>query len=563
MKPYTLKNLLTDGSFETGTTNWGYYNSSYAPTFSSSYHIVGSKSVYVNSTNSNAIKEQAVVPKTAISLIANHKYYLCVRAYMTSFTSGFTGVMYVPNAGYIAASSTTLNSWQKVSNVVSCSSSTTTKDIRIGKIYGNSAIMNVALDAAMLIDLTEAFGSGNEPTKAVCDTYIPFFEGTKNVEFPISSGLARKVKSMYVGIGGKARRIKRGYIGVNGKAHLFYNIEPYYAGYVKIHDYSLSDACCAWTGKYALISGGSMYKDTGSSSSSYSTSKTTFAVQKNKTVTTVTTDEPISCRNKSGGHVGNYAILSDRDGKYIAYNSSLVRTTGSFGSTGTSNPYSLVESNGSTLYYSAGKTRNLYNINSSLVAGTSLSKPTTYSGVVARDCFNNEVIMGGYNSRNTKTFKINSSNVVSEIANISISSYGAMAHTTNYLLVHSEKSYTMNAYTTSYVQTTAAATNSVANGCNTSFAMVTGNSLGGNAYFYGGPDTHSWTYPYLYIYKDNLTATSIYISWEDKNDEGKGSSTDSCTNQQENFILIGPGYQNDTLNSNNYIIGGLADIITL
>lgn len=34
------------------------------------------------------------------------------------------------------------------------------------------------VDAVMLIDLTEAFGSGNEPTKEWCDENISYFDGS-------------------------------------------------------------------------------------------------------------------------------------------------------------------------------------------------------------------------------------------------------------------------------------------------------------------------------------------------------------------------------------------------
>lgn len=33
----------------------------------------------------------------------------------------------------------------------------------------------------LLIDLTEAFGAGNEPTKEWCDVNIPYFIGTTNI----------------------------------------------------------------------------------------------------------------------------------------------------------------------------------------------------------------------------------------------------------------------------------------------------------------------------------------------------------------------------------------------
>lgn len=56
--------------------------------------------------------------------------------------------------------------------------------------------------------------------------YIYSFEITSG-ETKLSSGLAHKVKAMYVGVDGVARKVKKGYIGVNGVAKLFYDSATY------------------------------------------------------------------------------------------------------------------------------------------------------------------------------------------------------------------------------------------------------------------------------------------------------------------------------------------------
>jgi len=56
----------------------------------------------------------------------------------------------------------------------------------------------------LLIDLTAAFGSGNEPTKEWCDANIPNFIGT--LDFNYGKGIARKIVKVYIGDeNGKAR----------------------------------------------------------------------------------------------------------------------------------------------------------------------------------------------------------------------------------------------------------------------------------------------------------------------------------------------------------------------
>lgn len=75
----------------------------------------------------------------------------------------------------------------------------------------------------MIIDLTAAFGPGNEPTKEWCDRCIPFFEGTIGIISAASGyvgigGTAKKLATGYVGVNGAARKIIAGYVGVNGVA---------------------------------------------------------------------------------------------------------------------------------------------------------------------------------------------------------------------------------------------------------------------------------------------------------------------------------------------------------
>lgn len=73
----------------------------------------------------------------------------------------------------------------------------------------------------MIIDLTESFGAGNEPSKDWCDRCIPFFEGSKTIESkPLvgMNGIAMILTGGYVGVGEIARKIITGYVGVNDSA---------------------------------------------------------------------------------------------------------------------------------------------------------------------------------------------------------------------------------------------------------------------------------------------------------------------------------------------------------
>lgn len=59
----------------------------------------------------------------------------------------------------------------------------------------------------------------DNPEKYQCEDCL--FEGGLNVFNEGSENIDRKVKKMYIGVGGSARKVKKGYIGVNGVARLF------------------------------------------------------------------------------------------------------------------------------------------------------------------------------------------------------------------------------------------------------------------------------------------------------------------------------------------------------
>ena len=89
------------------------------------------------------------------------------------------------------------------------------------RVDWNDAKANLGMffDGLTLVDLTAAFGAGNEPDQAWCDANIPFTKTTATV----SRGTAHNVKNMFIGVSGKARKVKKAYVGVGGKARLCYS----------------------------------------------------------------------------------------------------------------------------------------------------------------------------------------------------------------------------------------------------------------------------------------------------------------------------------------------------
>lgn len=175
-KEYTIKNLFVDGSFESNISNYGCYNS--CPTISSNYKLYGNSSINVKPTM--GVTEIAAMPKTPISIVSGHVYYLRVNTNYVSFTQGSRVAMHVSGLGWVIAS---INSgWQVSSDIFTSSTTTSVSDVRVGKCFDSTIeIFDAYFDGAMIVDLTDTFGSGNEPTKEWCDAHIKYFEGTSKI----------------------------------------------------------------------------------------------------------------------------------------------------------------------------------------------------------------------------------------------------------------------------------------------------------------------------------------------------------------------------------------------
>lgn len=126
------------------------------------------------------------------------------------------------------------------------------------RVDWNDAKANLGMffDGLTLVDLTAAFGAGNEPDQAWCDANIPFTKTTATV----SRGTAHNVKNMFIGVDGKARKVKKAYVGVGGKARLFYTsvLDPAILNLWSGTN-SLTNITCAAYGNGYWVVGGTYY----------------------------------------------------------------------------------------------------------------------------------------------------------------------------------------------------------------------------------------------------------------------------------------------------------------
>ncbi len=173
---YTATNLFVGGSFENDISNYKCYNT--CPTISNNYKLYGSSSV--NSKSTLGQSELALMPKTPVALVTNHKYYLAINTNYVSFTQGYKVAFYVADLGTIIGNSN--SNWQISSVIATSNQSASISDIRVGKCFGHTdVIYDAYFDGARIIDLTATFGSGNEPDKVWCDSHIKFFDGTTTI----------------------------------------------------------------------------------------------------------------------------------------------------------------------------------------------------------------------------------------------------------------------------------------------------------------------------------------------------------------------------------------------
>lgn len=89
-----------------------------------------------------------------------------------------------PLIGIAKVDKTKLNQWQRLSwrNVRANWNDNQTAQFRFD-FEGMASNTMVYIDDAMLIDLTTAFGAGNEPTQSWCDTNIEYFAGNTTIQY--------------------------------------------------------------------------------------------------------------------------------------------------------------------------------------------------------------------------------------------------------------------------------------------------------------------------------------------------------------------------------------------
>lgn len=187
-----MTNLVPEGSFET-MTKWSTWGTS-SPDATQAHH--GSYSLNLDTAGKFA--------SVAITMpVVGHKYY--AREYIKSSGEinpsdcrfeihGGDGVGLNWVIGWNQGN---YPDWTIKSGIVTIDAVNASSYVL--RTFALDSTATVWLDNIVLVDLTEAFGAGNEPDQAWCDSHIPYFDGTQPVLCETAPAAARQIKKAYIG----------------------------------------------------------------------------------------------------------------------------------------------------------------------------------------------------------------------------------------------------------------------------------------------------------------------------------------------------------------------------
>ena len=173
---YTITNMIKNGNFEKDAANWALSGAS----ITSDDKYSGEKSLML-SPNTTAMSTQTL---SSTAPVLNHKYYGSI---MYKTASGLTAAdnrfewYNTDNSDALmvfANKKDTQGKWERLSGIGQITSTSYLDKSWYVRNFMVNATTNSYVDEVMIVDLTETFGAGNEPTKEWCDENINYFEGT-------------------------------------------------------------------------------------------------------------------------------------------------------------------------------------------------------------------------------------------------------------------------------------------------------------------------------------------------------------------------------------------------
>lgn len=172
-KVVSLTNLLPALSSSSYTLSEGHgeFSTTHTKYASASAKLIGTADSY-----------EVFLYSPAIPLDPTHIYYARAEVYMETVIQNFDFYWPIAEPKFYRSAPTTAGQWCTMSAVASRTEFTAgSYEMRFDFNNRNTA-GTVWIDGLMIIDLTAAFGAGNEPTAKFCDA-IPYFTGTYNYRY--------------------------------------------------------------------------------------------------------------------------------------------------------------------------------------------------------------------------------------------------------------------------------------------------------------------------------------------------------------------------------------------
>lgn len=168
-----LKNLVRDGSFENVASNWNVW---LAEPTDTSQAKDGKQSLKLGG-------DALAATQGTIPITVGHKYYgreyIKTAGELTAADCRFEIIGGTSNGEHsyvIGWNRGNFPNWTAISNIIDVvEKPAESYGLRTFTVAGS---VSAWVDSVVVVDLTEAFGAGNEPTKEWCDSHIPYFDGT-------------------------------------------------------------------------------------------------------------------------------------------------------------------------------------------------------------------------------------------------------------------------------------------------------------------------------------------------------------------------------------------------
>lgn len=180
-----IENLITNGDVEKDANGWEVITGD----LTRISFTGGNHALKLAATEDNQSIDFKCTEK--IPLIRSHKYYMSFNVAQYGDASKVVQVYWPDDSALPAGSATTpqTGKWYRATSILSVSyNSSGMYQVRF--VVENAPSTQYAyFDQMMLVDLTEAFGAGNEPTVDWCNENIEYFDGKKSLSMWFTTAL--------------------------------------------------------------------------------------------------------------------------------------------------------------------------------------------------------------------------------------------------------------------------------------------------------------------------------------------------------------------------------------